>query len=498
MSQQPDASFYDTIEQKFGHPKAIWFLFATEMWERFSYYGMRAILVLYMLDSFVFSDDKAYGIYGAYVALVYLTPVFGGILADRILGFRKGVTVGAVFMAAGHFCMAFSAQPMFFLALALLIVGNGFFKPNMSTIVGRLYAPGDERRDSGYTIFYTSVNVGSTLATVACPVVAKVYGYHWGFSLAGFGMLSGLIVFLASQKYLKGIADPPDEEKLRRPFIAGISREWVVYAGGAAMVGLAWVLVQQQQFVSLALQVFAFLTLTALFVFSLTRLKIERERLWVLMILLTFTVVFWAFFEQAGTSLTVFADRNLDRNVLGVELPAAMMQFLNPLFIVIFAPLFAWLWIALSKRKLNPSTPLKFGLGLIQLGLGYVALYYGCISNGGDGVVPIVWIVLGYLLHTTGEICLSPVGLSMVSKLAPPEMGAMVMGIWYLAFSVANIVGAAVARMTAVDTTELVTAADTVMVYGGVFGKLAAVAVGTGLFLAVLAPLLRRLMHGIR
>ena len=497
----PAGDKYDH-EELWGHPKALWLLFVTEMWERFSYYGMRALLIFYMTKNFLFSDDKSYAIYGSYTALVYLAPVFGGIVADRILGYRKAVTVGATFMALGHFAMAFQKVDVLYLALALLIVGNGFFKPNMSTIIGQLYAPGDERRDSAYTIFYMGVNLGALLAPIGCGLVGQVFGLHWGFTLAGIGMVFGLVVFLVTQHRLKGIADPPEPEKLRRSVFAGVNREWLVYGGGALAVALIWKLIQLPDLVGWTLLVLGGGIFVYVFALSIFRHgRIERHRLWVAIILTGFGIVFWAFFEQAGSSLNLFADRNVDKVVFGWELPAAVMQAINPAFILIFGAPLAWLWLFLGRRHKNPSAPLKFGLGILQLGLGFGALYYGASISQDDGIVALFWLTLGYLLHTTGELFLSPVGLSMISKLAPEKMGAMMMGVWYLSSSFAQYAAGFIAQLTSVSgegvSPESLDPVDTVMVYGNVFGGIALTAFAVGAILVLISPLIKKGMHGV-
>ena len=488
-------------EEMWGHPKALWLLFITEMWERFSYYGMRALLIFYMTKNFLFADDKSFAIYGSYTSLVYLAPVFGGIIADRILGYRKAVTVGALLMAAGHFCMAFENVPVFYLALALLIVGNGFFKPNMSTIIGKLYAPDDERRDSGYTIFYMGVNVGA-LAPIPLGFIGKAYGLHWGFTLAGVGMLLGLFVFLYTQHRLKGIADPPHPETLGKSWLAGLTREHWVYLGGLACVGLMWLLIQATSFVGWILLILGGGIFLYVFIYSILRCEaIARHRLWIALIMTGFGVVFWAFFEQAGSSLNLFADRNVHKFVGDWELPATTLQAINPMFIIIFGAPLAWLWVALGRRRLNPSSPVKFGLGILQLGLGFAALYYGAYISQENGIVGLWWLILGYLLHTTGELFLSPVGLSMMSKLAPANMGAMMMGVWYLSSSFAQYAAGFIAQLTSVSgegiSADALNPIETVMVYGNVFGGIALIACSVGAFLVLISPLIRKGMHGV-
>jgi len=492
----------DALERQ-GHPKELWVLFIVEMWERFSYYGMRSLLIFYMTKTFLFGDEKSYAIYGSYTALVYLTPVFGGILADRLLGYRKAVTIGALLMAAGHFCMAIQTETVFFLALALLIIGNGFFKPNMSTVVGKLYKEGDPRRDGGYTIFYMGVNVGAAIAPIACGFVGDKFGLHYGFTLAGFGMLAGLFIFLASQKRFAGIADPPDPQNLKKFIFGPLNKEMLVYLGGAVAILLTWKLIQLPGVVGWMLSILGAGMFAGMIAYALTRDSISRDRLWVALGLTVVSIVFWAFFEQAGSSLSLFADRNVNKVVLGMEVPAPVMQSINPIFIILLGPVFAWLWVAMDKRKINPSIPLKFGLGIVQLGLGFVALFYGAYISQDNGMVALFWLVLGYFLHTTGELCLSPVGLSMISKLAPPKMGAMMMGMWYLAIAFAQYAAGLIAQLTGVrgedvEAASSLVAVDTVMVYGDVFGKIAIVAIIVGVVVSILAPLINKGTHGVK
>jgi len=474
------------------------------MWERFSFYGMRALLVLYLTKSFRFSDNAAYAIYGSYSALVYTTPVIGGLLADRLLGYRKAVTLGAILMALGHFAMAVESLPVFYLALALLICGNGFFKPNISSIVGRLYAEDDPRRDSAFTIFYMGINLGALLSPLGCGYLGERYGWHWGFGLAGIGMLLGLFVFWRAQPLLEGVADPPDAARLEQPVALGISRELGVYLACFAALFVIWELIQHARVVGGFLIVFGIVVLIGLLAFLIRlRDRVERDRLTVAVVLTLFSVVFWAFFEQAGTSMSLFTDRNVNRSLFGHLIPASQFQSVNPLFILIFAPVFSALWLYLERRHTDPSTPFKFGLGIVQLGLGFVALYFGAFSSRATGMVPMVWLVFGYLLHSTGELCLSPIGLSMITKLSPKRITGMMMGVWFLSSAFAQYMASLIAQLTGVKGTgegaaaALPKASDTVMVYGSVFGGIAWVALAVGVLVLIASPLLARRMHGI-
>ncbi|HYQ45694.1 MAG TPA: peptide MFS transporter [Polyangiaceae bacterium] len=484
------------------HPRVLAYLLFTETWERFSFYGMRALLVFYLTKAFLFSDRAAYAIYGSYAALVYATPVLGGLLADRLLGFRKAVLIGGVLMALGHFAMAVPNLQVFYAALALLICGNGFFKPNISSLVGRLYVADDPRRDAAFTIFYMGINLGGFLAPIACGYLGERLGWHWGFGLAGIGMLLGLFVFLRAQPLLAGLAEPPVRADGRRVLL-GLSLDIWVYLGTALSVVVAWQLVQRAALVGSILIVFGVAVFLGLCVYLL-RLSdsIARGRLGVALLLTAFSVVFWSFFEQSGTSMSLFTDRNVDRSLFGKSIAASQFQSVDSLFILLLAPVFSWLWLYLSRRRLEPNTPLKFALGTVQLGLGFVALYIGAAVSRATGVVPMFWLVLCYFLHATGELCLSPIGLSMITKLAPKGMTGILMGTWFLVYSFAQYVAALIAQLTGVKAggevaTALPKPAETVMIYGSVFGTLGSVALGVGVLLVLASPVLARRMHGV-
>ena len=485
------------------HPRVLAYLFFAEAWERFSFYGMKALLVLYLTKSLFFGDKAAYAIYGSYTALVYTTPVLGGLLADRLLGYRKAVLLGGVLMALGHFAMTVQKLQAFYFALALLICGNGFFKPNISSIVGRLYAPDDPRRDSAFTIFYMGINLGGFLSPLACGYVGERFGYHWGFGLAGVGMLLGLFVFWRAQPFLAGIADPPPRRAPSPLATSKISAETRVYLGALLGVGVAWQLVQHDAIVGTLLVVFGVVVFLGLLVYLL-RLhdKVARDRLSVALLLTLVSVVFWSFFEQTGTSMSLFTDRNVARSVLGWTLKTSQFQSINPLFILVFAWLFSALWLYLARHQREPSTPLKFGLGIVQLGLGFLALYVGASASRATGMVPMFWLVLAYFLHSTGELCLSPIGLSMITKLSPKNMTGIMMGTWFLASAFAQYAASLIAQLTGVKdegalAATLPKATETVMVYGSVFGSVGWVALGVGVLVVLVSSLIARRMHGI-
>lgn len=487
------------------HPKGLFTLFFSEMWERFSFYGMRALLVFYMTKVFLFSDHKAYGIYGGYMALVYATPFIGGWISDKILGNRKAVILGGILMSLGHFAMAISNLQVFYLALSLIICGNGFFKPNISTIVGQLYKEHDPRRDGGFTIFYMGINLGAMLAPLLCGIIGEKYGWHYGFTLAGFGMILGLVVFVRGQKHLGDIAKPPHPEKLKKPLISGsiLTQEWLVYICAALSVIVIWQLVQSGPVIGHAMGGFGLAALAfVLFYLTLYCDKVERDRLLVALVLIFFSMVFWSFFEQAGSSMNLFTDRNIDRHLFNWVIPASVFQSANPFFILILAPLFSSLWIKLAKKGKEPSTPVKFSMGIFLLGLGFITLWYGAYLYKDTGTVPMIWIIAGYFFHTTGELCLSPVGLSMITKLSPLRIGSLMMGFWFLATALSEYIAGMIARLTGVHhisgggTGVIPPPVETVMVYGTVFQKLGVTAMIAGLILFVISPLLKKGMHG--
>jgi POT family proton-dependent oligopeptide transporter len=664
-------------ETLFGHPVGLYTLFFAEMWERFSYYGMRALLNLYMIKGFLgYSDDTAFGVYGAYTALVYATGFIGGMFADRLLGTRRSVVLGGLLMAAGHLTMTVRDPNAFYIALGLLIVGNGFFKPNISTTVGTLYPPGSPKKDSGFTIFYIGINLGATIAPLVCGFVGDKYGWHYGFGLATIGMLIGLAVFVAPIRITQvlilggalttaigmlfmqnniyqlvvnaftGLAlaaagiiafialgrgglpasagAPPDPSLLKR-LIGPFRLDVLVYLGAILSVPFFALLLQHNTIASIILYGSGVLALVYLLFEAFRRSKIERERMLVIIILTFFSIVFWASFEQAGSSMQNFEDRNVDRvfeqrtvtesevgtqirfrilerasdaealklplltqeqlghqngnpqmaeeiaeamrlvnddkpsskklppaelaafihrttksdellltgldslreaaglkkappnlqtldwkissenigmGLGGSEISTPMFQAANPIYIMLFGLAFTALWSFMANRGIEPSIPVKFALALVQLGLGFVALWYGAqYAADGRGMVAISWLLLGILLHTTGELCTSPIGLSMVSNLSPKLLVSTVMGAWWLGMAIANGLSGAIAKLTGVggeggDGPQVIPLPiDTVHTYGKVFGQIAVAAFIAAVICFLISPLLTRWMH---
>jgi proton-dependent oligopeptide transporter, POT family len=481
-------------EEFAGHPKGLYLLFFAEMWERFSYYGMRALLIFYLTKHWLYADAKASIIYGAYTALVYITPVIGGYLADRYLGQRKAVTYGAILLAFGHLLMGVegdggqgsSALNIFWLALAFIIVGSGFLKANISVIVGQLYPRTDTRRDAAYTIFYMGINLGAALGAILCGYLGESVGWSYGFGAAGIGMLLGLLVFVLGKPLLKGKGEPANPERLLQT-VGGIRFEWLIYGIGFVAVGIVWVLIQYQSLVGALLGtagaiLVAYILYTSVFKLS----REERNRIFAALFLIVGSILFWALFEQAGSSLNLYTDRYVDRG--GV--PASVFQSINSIYIVTLGPLFAALWMWLGKKGMEPSAPAKFGLAMLQLGAGFLIMVAGA-ANGVQ--TPVLFIFLIYLFHTTGELCLSPVGLSAMNRLAPAAMASLIMGTWFFASATGNFAAGLIAAATGAESASGKSAGQQTVL--DVYTTVGWVAVGAGVAILVISPLVRKLMH---
>ena len=556
------------------HPRGLMILFFAEMWERFSYYGMRALLIFYLTQHFLYDDKFANGQVGAYVALVYLLPLVGGSLADHYLGTRKAVAFGALLLVAGHSLMAVEGPAatqvltwqgseyvfqvegrgrerdvklvvgdssysfvagkeggltikdlaadavlpailpkgtfelsvrgrdpffagVFYMALALIVMGVGFLKPNISSLVGQLYPKSDPRRDSGFTLFYYGINLGSFWAAILCGWLGQEFGWWLGFGLAGLGMLAGYLVFVWGKPMLEGHGEPPDLAKLTKPVLGPITLEWVIYLASLAGLGLVWAFVQRFDLVGYALGAGAVCVLIYIGAFMARQCtRAEAARLMLALLLIATAVVFWTLFNQAGSSLKLFAERNTVLDLFGVAIQPAQTASFNSGFILLLAPAFAALWAFLARRGLDPNPPAKFALALLQVSAGFFLLVWGSENFAGEDFrVPMIFLVLAYLLHTTGELCLSPVGLSQMSKLAPPAIIATIMATWFLASAAAGYLSALIAQLAATETIagQVLDPAKALATYNDVFTTIALWGTGIGAALLVLSPLLGRL-----
>jgi POT family proton-dependent oligopeptide transporter len=590
----PDTSHVNPAEKRtwFGHPRQLARLFSTEAWERFGYYGMRALLTLYLTRHFLFSDHEATGLYGGYTALVYLTPLVGGYLADQYLGSKRSVKFGAILMAIGYFTLCFGGEtakpyatidgqryevqidnyqdrptsgnetrfvvagdqrlaikgnkdgsvsllsadgsvarslpkgsfesggqrnPLYvmimLIALSLVSIGNGFFKPNISTMVGALYDQGDRRRDAGFTIFYMGINLGSIFSQLLCPFLADMYGWWAGFGLAAAGMLCSWSLIQFDGGRLAGYGEPPER--------TGPDRAIIIYICALLAVPIFYFLFVNLMnateptpgsgfigyVVSLPLMgklLFGSFLIAVPVILAWSWVKGSRAEFQMMiaaMVLVTFNVVFWTLFEQAGSSLTLFADRNTDLHVIGgLSMSAPQTQNFNPLSIVIFAPLMSILWGALAKRNLEPSIPVKFAIALMGVGAGFLFLVWGTSFAGPDFKVAIWWLAGLYLIHSLAELCISPVGLSMITKLSIARIVGLMMGVWFLSISCAQYFAGVVAQIASVQTVggEVTNLAVSMHTYVGVFSTIGWVALGIGVFLLIISPLIKKLMHGVQ
>jgi len=587
--REPDITHINPAagETWFGHPRQLARLFTTEMWERFGYYGMRALLTLYLTKHFVFGDREATGLYGGYTALVYLTPLIGGYLADQYLGSKRAVKFGAIIMAMGYFLLCFggeTAKPyatienqryaiqveqqadsevrylvdgasrlkikgnddgtvsllaadgstartvakggfeagaersefyvtIMLIALCMVSVGNGFFKPNISTMVGELYAQGDRRRDAGFTIFYMGINLGSLFSQLLCPFLAEAVGWWAGFGLAAIGMLFSWTLIQFDGGKLNGYGEPPVRTGPDRALgiyalaLLGIPLFYLLFVNlmnatppvpGSGIVGY---IVSLSLMGKLLFGTFL-IAVPGILIWSFVNGdRREFQMMVAAMVLVVFNVVFWTLFEQAGSSLTLFADRNTDLSFWGLfSINAGQTQFFNAFFIVALAPVMSVMWTALAKRGLEPSIPVKFGIALIGVGLGFLFLVWGASMVGPSFKVAIWWLAGLYFIHSFAELCISPVGLSMITKLSIARVVGLMMGVWFLSISVAQYVAGVVAQVASVETvggqvTNLKVSLDT---YAGVFWTIGLVSAGIGVMLLLVSPLIKRWMHGVQ
>jgi len=579
------------IMQLRKHPKGMHIIFFTEMWERFSYYGMRTILFAYMTQHFLFGDKAASGQYGAYTSLVYLLPLIGGMLADRWLGTKKAVAYGALLLVAGHMTMAIEQAParnvmtfqgqqyqiaaegrqdqrrawvvvdgqryefgpaengmeikglpansplpnivpvdnpdtpvvegytmsvegqqpiylnFFFLALSLIIMGVGFLKANLATQVGQLYTKDDPRRDGGFSLYYYGINLGAFWAQVLCALVGASVGWWAGFGLAGIGMLFGWIVFVRGRLLFftpgpKQLPDelgaPPNRELLKKPVLGPLNREWLIYLGGLLGVGVVWYLVQREQVVNWSLLI-ASIAVLAFFIFYMaTKCTLaETGKLILALILVLGSVVFFTLFELAGSALAQFSERSSQLEMGGYNITSGQTQSFNGAFILIFAPIFAAMWTWLGRHKKDPGDAFKFALGIGQVGAGFLVIVWGAQFADANFKVPLIFLVLLYLLHTTGELFLSPVGLSAMTKLAPVPIAATMMATWYLGSSAAQALSAQISALTAQETVggQVLNPELALKTYVDVFSTIGWWGVGIGVALGIASPFLNKLAH---
>ncbi len=576
MNQIANQQFHPG-DEFWGQPKGLYICFFTEMWERFSFYGMKALLFLYLVKYHLYGDAPAYQLLGAYGGMVYAMPVIGGLLADRWLGMRKAVIAGAVLLCIGQFGMAIEgdqarlvggevqrdegALQVFYFSLALIIAGVGFLKPNISTIVGKLYPQNDPRRDGGFTIFYAGINIGALFSSLICGYIGETFGWRYGFGAAGFGMLLGLTVFLTGQKYLHGHAEPKRPELLKQKVLGPLNREWAIYLGSLVGVGVIWQLMQNTWTVSGAMHIMS-AVLVAWFVWfvSVKCTRVERQQMISLVILILMVLVFFTLYEQTYGSWVAFTDRLLTKDMFGavsfsaepvlpwtivplvlsplamllalhlagrgklllgeimlgtvillmlaafvrdmsfVQQTAGSLTFLGAFFIVAFTPFFTWLWTWLDKHDLNPSTPTKSAIGLLLAGLAFLPMAYAAHLAGLNGVASVWWLVLAYSILELGELSISPIGLSAVTQLSVASVVSVMMGAWFLATAYSEVLAAKFGELTVIDVAEgeTVDVATAAASYGDLFIMMFWIGVIASAVALALSPLVRKGMHGVK
>lgn len=484
-----------------GQPRQLYLFFFAEMWERFSFYGMRALLLVYMTTQLHYDDPKAYAILGSYAALVYTMPMFGGFIADRFIGYQRSIIFGGILMTLGHFILAIPYEWSFFYGMAFIICGNGFFKPNVSSLVGTLYGENDPRRDSGFSIFYMGINIGAAAGGFLCAYVGTEINWHYGFGLAGIFMVLGLVVFLIGKKSLGARGLPPDMEALKKLVFAFIKPEYLIYGGTLLVVPLVVTLFQQyhiMDYIMFGLGAIAFLYILSL------GLKMEREarlKLFAALTMIIFSIVFWAVYQQSEGSMNLLAERNSEMFLFGIDLPElSVNNFLPPGWVILLTLVVAPLWPWLNKRGKEPSTPLKFALSFVFLGAGFFVFYIGCLANENTGIVPLWPFVWGYFFFILGELCLSPIGLSMVTKLSPKKMVALMMGIWFLGTAIGEFLAGKIGSLMSVPK-DILAKNDRILslpYYADVILKISVGAVVIGILLMLTVPFLKRWMGNVK
>jgi POT family proton-dependent oligopeptide transporter len=482
-------------------PRQLYLLFFAEMWERFSFYGMKALLIAYMTTQLNYDDPKAYAILGSYAALVYTMPMFGGFIADNFIGYQRAIVFGGLLMTIGHLVLALPQEWSFFYGMAFIICGNGFFKPNISSLVGTLYKEDDPRRDSGFSIFYMGINIGAALGGFLCAYVGTEINWHYGFGLAGIFMFIGLIVFLIGKKSLGQRGLPPDKEKIKRTAFLSMNPEVFIYGGTLLVVPLVVTLFHQYHVMDYIMFGLGVISL-AYILFTGFKLELAaRKKLFAALIMITFSILFWAIYEQNAGSMNLLAERNSQMFLFGIDLPElSVNNFLPPGWVILLTLLVAPLWPWLNKKGKEPGTPMKFAISFIFLGLGFYVFYLGCVANENTGIIPLWPFLTGYMFIIFGELCISPIGLSMVTKLAPAKMVSLMMGIWFFASAIGEFLAGKIGSLMSVPQYILDKndPALSLPYYAHVIQKIGIAALVIGVALIFTVPFLKKWMGNVK
>lgn len=481
------------------HPKQLYILFFAEMWERFSFYGMKALLLAYMVTKLNFDEPRGYAILGSYSALVYTMPMFGGFIADRFLGYRRSIMFGGILMAMGHFVLALPKEWSFFYGMAFIICGNGFFKPNISSLVGTLYTKNDPRKDSGFSLFYIGINAGAALGGLLCGYVGQRINWHYGFGLAGVFMIFGLVVFYIGKKSFSDKGLPPNPEALRNRFFKFLNTESIIYGGTLLVIPLVVTVFSVNAIMGYIMFGLGFISLVYILFIAMKLDMKSRLKLFAACVMIIFSSLFWAFYEQNSGSLNLFAIRNVDMNIMGFDLPPlSVNNFLPPAWVIILSFVFAKLWPWLNRKGKEPSTPLKFAISFILMAIGFCIFWLACKFHTVTGLIPLWSFIAGYFFIISGELCISPIGLSMITKLAPGKVVGLLMGIWFFATAIGEFLASKIGAMMSVPRFIQNNAVASMPYYETILLKIVLGAAASGIFLLAFVPILKKWMRDVK
>ncbi len=475
-----------------GQPKGLYLLFFTELWERFGFYMVQTILVLYMSKNLLYSDSKSYLLYGAFSSMLYLTPVAGGYIADKFIGFRQAIILGAVLFMIGYAVMSIPDERALFLGLSIVIIGNGFFKPNVSSIVGELYSSDDPRRDGGFTLFYMGINIGSLIPPIFAGALVAAYTYGAGFLMAAVGMIVSMITFLAGRRRLGNVGNIPSTSPIYQSKSFRVSFYLSLLVGIVVAAGILHLLLYHPKETNSILIIASLGIIAAVLFYLFKELPEQRKKMIACLILIVISVGFWAVYNQTFTSLMLFADRNMSKELLGFTIDAEFTQFFNPFFIILLSPILSWFWVRLDAKKMNPSTPLKFSLGILFMAIGFLVLGVGVLNFNSNGNASPWWLILSYFIQTIGELLISPIGLAMVTRLSPRHLVGMMMGVWFLTQSAAFALGGGLATLS--DVPKEVVGTASLDIYARAFLQYGAISAVLALICFCLTPFLNRLI----
>jgi POT family proton-dependent oligopeptide transporter len=479
--------------QQLKQPPGLYILFFTELWERFGFYCVQSLFVLFLTKAYHLSDTTTYASFAAFSALIYATPVLGGYIADKFIGYQRAIIVGSILYIIGYFALSTTSQSLFYFALAFLVSGNGFFKGCVSTLLGTLYKKNDPRRDGGFTIFYMGINIGSLISPIVSTAVAMKFGWGYGFGIAGAGIIIGLITLLSGLKKLEGHGLPPNPAALSRPIFLGLSQESLIYLSIFASTLLISIILHYGNIVVHGVDIFVIVTLLFIVGLSFRYDPVQRNKMLLMTILIGFAILFWALYFQIWSSITLFSQRIVDRHLFGWTVPTGMISAIEAFFIIVLSPIFAVLWTKLSNANLDPSRPIKFSLGLILIGAAFLSLSFSTHFAQVNGEVGFGWIPWTLFLVAVGELCLSPIGISMITALAPENLRGMLMGAWFISLSAGYSFGDYLSNLTSIPK-NITEPSQMSPIYVHMFHEFGLISIICGMGLIALSPALKKML----